>query len=89
MSTRVLLKEVKVRFSHKGKTFDSHAILDDGSEHTTLLPGAAQYLGSAGVPEKLKLCTVRQQTETPEAKSVNFLLLHALRKSSPVHLPLT
>lgn len=80
LSPKVLLKVVKVKLSNKGKTFDTYAILDDGSERTMLLPGAAEHLGLEGEPEKLKPRTVRQQTETLEGRNVNLEISSA---SSP------
>lgn len=65
---------VQVRLSNQDKTFDTYAILDDGSERTMLLPGAAEYLGLWGEPEQLELHTVRQQTEKLEGRTVNFKL---------------
>lgn len=53
MSPKVLLKVVKVRLCNRNKTFDTYAILDDGSERTMLLPGAAKYLGLEAETEKL------------------------------------
>lgn len=63
LSPKVLLKVVKVKLSNQDKTFDTYAIVDDGSEHTMLLPGAETYLELEGEPGKPKLCTVRQQKE--------------------------
>uniref|UniRef100_A0AAV2K5E6 Uncharacterized protein n=1 Tax=Knipowitschia caucasica TaxID=637954 RepID=A0AAV2K5E6_KNICA len=40
-SGRVLLKVVPVTLHHNGKTLSTHAVLDDGSERTMLLPAAA------------------------------------------------
>ncbi|XP_034559382.1 uncharacterized protein LOC117827042 isoform X1 [Notolabrus celidotus] len=74
MSPKVLLKVVKVRLINKNKIFDTYAILDDGSERTMLLRGAAEYLGLRGEPEKLELRTVRQQTETLNGRNVNLKL---------------
>lgn len=78
MSPKVLLKVVKVRLFNKTKTFDTYAILDDGSERTMLLPGAAKYLGLEGEPEQLELRTVRQQTETLKGRTVNLKISAAL-----------
>lgn len=72
LPSKVLIKVVKVRLSNRNKTFDTYGILDYGSECTMLHSGAAKYLGLAGWSDKLKLCTVRQLTETLEGTSVNL-----------------
>ena len=66
-----------MRLSNKDKTFDTYAILDDGSECTMLLPGTAEYLGLEGEPEQLELRTVRQQTEKLEGRTLDYPLPQA------------
>ncbi len=56
----VLLKVVKVILSHHGKSVETYAILDDGSERTMLLSSAAEMLGMNGAAESLKLRTIQQ-----------------------------
>ncbi|XP_029969593.1 uncharacterized protein LOC115404414 [Salarias fasciatus] len=53
--SRVLLKVVQVRLHHGNRTLNTYAILDDGSERTMLLSGAAEELGVSGTPEDLPL----------------------------------
>lgn len=72
MSPKVLLKAVKLRLFNKTETFDTYAILDDGSEQMMLLPGDAKYLDLEGEPEQLELRTVRQQTETLNRRTINL-----------------
>ncbi|XP_055015378.1 uncharacterized protein LOC129410669 [Boleophthalmus pectinirostris] len=71
-SGRVLLKVVPVILHHNGKTLNTHAVLDDGSERTMLLPMAAQRLDLQGVPETLPLRTIRQDVQTLHGASVTF-----------------
>ncbi|KAJ8009985.1 hypothetical protein DPEC_G00069850 [Dallia pectoralis] len=58
---KVLLKVSKVILSHGNQVMETYAILDDGSERTILLQGAAKQLGLKGQPEDLTLRTVRQE----------------------------
>lgn len=70
--SRVLLKVVRVLLQHENKTFDTYAVLDDGSERTMLLPDAAQKLGLRGPPETLALRTIRQDMQTLPGMAVTF-----------------
>ncbi len=70
----VLLKVLKVILSHHGKSVETYAILDDGSERTMLLSSAAEMLGLNGVAESLKLRTVRQGSEEINGRSVTFTI---------------
>ncbi|KAI3370766.1 hypothetical protein L3Q82_007111 [Scortum barcoo] len=69
---QVLLKVVKVCIHYDDRTLNTYAILDDGSERTMLLPGAAEQLGVQGTPEDLPLRTIRQEVQTLRGASVSF-----------------
>ncbi|CAI5660547.1 uncharacterized protein LOC106097744 [Oreochromis niloticus] len=71
-SGQVLLKVVPVVLHHNGKTLSTHAVLDDGSERTMLLPAAAQKLDLQGTPETLPLRTIRQDVQTLHGSCVSF-----------------
>lgn len=71
-SGRVLLKVVPVTLHHNGKTLSTHAVLDDGSERSMLLPAAAQRLDLQGTPETLPLRTIRQDVQTLHGSCVSF-----------------
>lgn len=68
----VLLKMVKVCLHHCGKTIETYAILDDGSERTIILHNAAQHLGLQGPREDLALRTIRQDIRAVPGRSVSF-----------------
>lgn len=70
--SRVLLKVVKIRIHHGDQTFNTYAILDDGSERTMLLPTAAEKLCIQGTPEDLPLRTIRQDLQTRSGASVSL-----------------
>lgn len=57
---RVLLKVSKVLLRNGDHTLETYAILDDGSERTTLLQEAVQRLHLRGTAESLTLRTVRE-----------------------------
>ncbi|KAL7851362.1 hypothetical protein AOLI_G00217180 [Acnodon oligacanthus] len=69
---RVLLKVVPVLIRYGGRTLDTFAILNDGSERSMLLPAAAKSLGIRGSPEALPLCTVRQDIQVLKGRTVLF-----------------
>lgn len=71
-SGKVLLKVVEVLLHYKGRSLQTYAILDDGSERTMLLPQASDYLGLTGVTESLIVRTVRQDTLALEGSSITF-----------------
>ncbi|KAM4544866.1 uncharacterized protein PAE49_017656 [Odontesthes bonariensis] len=71
-SGRVLLKVVPVILHHNGKALSTHAVLDDGSERTMLLPTAARKLNLQGTPERLPLRTIRQDVQTLQGACVSF-----------------
>uniref|UniRef100_A0AAV2LF82 Gag protein n=1 Tax=Knipowitschia caucasica TaxID=637954 RepID=A0AAV2LF82_KNICA len=60
---RALLKIAPILVHYGGRTINSFAILDDGSERSMLLPAAAKALGMKGTPEDLPLRTVRQDIQ--------------------------
>lgn len=68
----VMLKVVPVIVHYGSQTLETHAILDDGSERTMLLPDAAKSLGIQGSPETLPLRTVRQDIQILQGSSVSF-----------------
>lgn len=43
-SPRVMLKVVKVTLQSEGRSIDTFAVLDDGSERTIILPAATRQL---------------------------------------------
>lgn len=57
--SRVFLKVIRVQLHHQGRTLNTYAVLDDGSERTVLLPTTATKLGLQGTPEDLPLRTVK------------------------------
>ncbi|XP_048030832.1 uncharacterized protein LOC125266231 [Megalobrama amblycephala] len=69
---RVLLKVIRVLLRYGGKTLDTYAVMDDGSERTILLPDAARVLGIQGQAENIALRTVRQDVQTISGTSVDF-----------------
>lgn len=71
-SSRVMLKVVPVKLHYGGRTLDTHAVLDDGSERTILLPAAAKHLGLQRVEEALPLRTIRQDVVKLKGASVSF-----------------
>ena len=73
-SGRVLLKVVPVTLHYHGRTLDTYAVLDDGSERTMLLPTAAHKLDLQGTPETLPLRTIRQDVQTLHGSCVSFVI---------------
>ncbi|XP_043969674.1 uncharacterized protein LOC122829297 [Gambusia affinis] len=71
-SSRVMVKVVPIQLHSGGKTLDTYAILDDGSERTILLPAAAKYLGLQRENEVLSLRTIRQDVVKLNGASVSF-----------------
>lgn len=71
-SPTVLLKVVKVILRNKHYALDTYAILDNGSQHTMLLPAACKQLGLEGPMEHLVVRTIRQRTEGLDGASVSF-----------------
>ncbi|XP_073718868.1 uncharacterized protein [Misgurnus anguillicaudatus] len=71
-SSRVLLKVVPVQLHNGGRTLDTHAVLDDGSERTIILPAAAKHLGLYKEDEVLPLRTIRQDVVKLKGASVSF-----------------
>lgn len=71
-SNRVMLKVVPVLLHHEGRTINTFALLDDGSERSMLLPAAAKSLGIKGTPEDLPLRTVRQDIQVLHGRNISF-----------------
>jgi len=71
-SGRVMLKVVQVRLHSKGRTLDTFAILDDGSERTIILPTVVHYLDLEKTDESLALRTIRQEVVEIQGASVSF-----------------
>nr|XP_055047823.1 uncharacterized protein LOC129433267 [Misgurnus anguillicaudatus] len=69
-----MLKVVQVRLHNNGRTLDTYAILDDGSERTIILPTAVNYLDLETVVESLALRTIRQEVVEIQGASVSFEL---------------
>ncbi|XP_034733444.1 uncharacterized protein LOC117948085 [Etheostoma cragini] len=70
--SRVLLKVVPVQLHNRGKTLNTHAVLDDSSERTIILPAAAKHLGLSKKEEVLPLRTIRQDVVKLKGASVSF-----------------
>lgn len=71
-SRRVMLKVIPIQLRNGDKTLDTHAVLDDGSERTILLPAAATHLGLHRDEEVLPLRTIRQDVVKLKGASVSF-----------------
>ena len=67
-----MVKVVPIQLHSGGKTLDTYAVLDDGSERTILLPAAARHLGLHREDEVLSLRTVRQDVVKLKGASVSF-----------------
>lgn len=70
----MLLKITKVILRFGEHTVETYAILDDGSERTTLLQAAAKQLGLRGTPEELALRTERQGIRVIHGSAVSFTI---------------
>uniref|UniRef100_A0A1A7ZN51 Peptidase aspartic putative domain-containing protein n=1 Tax=Nothobranchius furzeri TaxID=105023 RepID=A0A1A7ZN51_NOTFU len=81
IGNRVMLKVVPVSLSSGTRALNTFAILDDGSERTMLLPGAAKALGLRSTPENLPLRTVRQDIQLLQGHTVSFRLSSATEPS--------
>jgi len=73
----VLLKVIQVLLCHGNCTLETYAILDDGSEHTMLIPAAAQDLGLQGTTEDVAL--IRQDVQTLHGSFVSFYISPAAK----------
>ncbi|KAK7918811.1 hypothetical protein WMY93_010095 [Mugilogobius chulae] len=69
---RVLLKIVKVLLQHGGRTLETFAVLDDGSERSIILPQAVEQLQLPKHPETLHLRTVQQEVKELKGSSVSL-----------------
>lgn len=69
---KVLLKVIGVVIHHQGKSLNTYAILDDGSERAILLAQAAAKLDLRGPSESLALRTIRHDISTINGSSVSF-----------------
>jgi hypothetical protein len=79
--SQVLLKICKVLLHNGKNSMMAYAILDDGSERTILLHGAAQQLKLNGQTETLSLRTVRHDTQVIQGTKVSFTLSPAFQPS--------
>lgn len=79
--SQVLLKICKVLLRNGKNSIMTYAILDDGSERTILLHGAAQQLKLNGQTEALSLRTVRHDTQVIQGTRVSFTLSPAFQPS--------
>lgn len=70
--SRFFLKVIRVQLHHQGRTLNTYAVLDDGSERTVLLSTLATKLGLQGTPEDLPLRTVRKDIETIHGSKISF-----------------
>ncbi|XP_067219120.1 uncharacterized protein [Chanodichthys erythropterus] len=71
-SGRVMLKVVPVRLRSGKRFLDTHAVLDDGSERTIILPAAVKHLGLKGSEETLTLRTIRHDLIQLRGTTVSF-----------------
>ncbi|XP_025763702.1 uncharacterized protein LOC109202593 [Oreochromis niloticus] len=71
-SPKVMLKVVKVLLYNRDQTLETHAILDDGSERSIILPQAVRRLKLTPEPETLALRTVHQEVVQLHGASVSF-----------------
>ncbi|XP_052456318.1 uncharacterized protein LOC128016040 [Carassius gibelio] len=71
-SGRVMLKVVPVRLRSGKRFLDTHAVLDDGSEKTIILPAAAKHLHLEGPEEVLALRTIRHDLVHLRGTTVSF-----------------
>ncbi|XP_077069937.1 uncharacterized protein LOC143722413 [Siphateles boraxobius] len=79
--SQVLLKICEVLLHNGKNSMMAYAILDDGSERTILLHGAAQQLKLNGQTETLSLRTVRHDTQVIQGTKVSFTLSPAFQPS--------
>ena len=54
-SPKVMLKVVKVLLHNQDRVQETHAVLDDGSEQSIMLPSAVHHLNLPAQPETLTL----------------------------------
>lgn len=71
-SHEVMLKVINIRLHNGERTFETHAVLDDGADRSILLPQAVQRLGLTARPETISLRTVRQDIVQLIGASVSF-----------------
>ncbi|KAL0147788.1 hypothetical protein M9458_056904 [Cirrhinus mrigala] len=71
-SGRVMLKVVPVRLRSGKRFLDTHAVLDDGSEKTIILPAAVKHLRLEGPEEVLALRTIRHDLVQLRGTTVSF-----------------
>ncbi|XP_057704715.1 uncharacterized protein LOC130923208 [Corythoichthys intestinalis] len=71
-SQHVMLKVVKVILRNGDRALETHAVLDDGSERSIILPQAVQQLNLQGQPETLYLQTIQQHVEQLQGSTVSF-----------------
>ncbi|XP_073718572.1 uncharacterized protein [Misgurnus anguillicaudatus] len=71
-SQKVMLKVAKVLLHNGGQMIEAHAVLDDGSERTIVLPPVVQQLKLHGVPEVLPLQTIQQSHTAVKGASITF-----------------
>ena len=76
---KVYLKVLPIIISHGTKSLQTYAILDDGAEHTIILPAEVRDLGLRGRAESL-VRTVRQDVVHLTGASVDF---HVASPASP------
>nr|XP_054592608.1 uncharacterized protein LOC107395320 [Nothobranchius furzeri]XP_054592609.1 uncharacterized protein LOC107395320 [Nothobranchius furzeri] len=71
-SGRVMLKVVPIQLHHGGKSLDTFAVLDDGSEKTVVLPAAVESLGLEQEEATLALRTIRRDVIQMKGGFVSF-----------------
>lgn len=80
-SQKVMLKVIKVLLHNGDLMIESYAVLDDGSEHSIVLPQVVHQLKLLRHPETLPLRTVHQRVTQLDGSSVTFQV-------SPIHAPM-
>ncbi|XP_039457579.1 uncharacterized protein LOC120434117 [Oreochromis aureus] len=71
-SGRVMLKVVPIQLHHGGKSLDTFAVLDDGSEKTVVLPAAVKSLGLEQEEATPSLRTIRRDVIQMKGGFVSF-----------------
>ncbi len=71
-SQKVMLKVVRVLLHNGDQTMEAHAVLDDGSERTIVLPQVVRQLRLNRAPEVLPLQTIHQSHTKLDGSTVTL-----------------
>ncbi len=71
-SQKVMLKVVRVLLHNGDQKMEAHAVLDDGSERTIILPQVVRQLRLNGTPEVLPLQTIHQSHTKLDGSTVTL-----------------